>query len=58
MQYKLLCKNLLSISLLLIPAVASSHGGNLDLNGGHYYGRSYHCHMSGCAMPDTFSIGR
>lgn len=58
MQYKALCKNLLSIGLLLIPAVASSHGGNIDLNGGHYYGRSYHCHLSGCDMPDTFNIGR
>ena len=58
MQYKTLCRNLLSIGLLLIPAVASSHGGNLDLNGGHYYSRSYHCHLGGCEMPDTFNIGR
>ena len=58
MQYKTLRKNLLSIGLLLIPASVYSHGGNIDLNGGHYYGRSYHCHLSGCEMPDTFSIGR
>ena len=51
-------KNLLSSGLLFIPAIAFSHAGKTDLNGGHYYGRSYHCHMSGCEMPDTFSIGR
>lgn len=51
-------KNLLASSLFLVPALAFSHAGKTDLNGGHYYGRSYHCHMSGCEMPDTFSIGR
>lgn len=51
-------KYLFSCSLFLMPALVSGHGGNLDLNGGHYYGRSYHCHMTGCEMPDTFSIGR
>tara|TARA_R110002073_G_scaffold252344_2_gene414952 strand:+ start:410 stop:1105 length:696 start_codon:yes stop_codon:yes gene_type:complete len=51
-------KTILSCSLLLIPAIAIGHGGKTDINGGHYYGRSYHCHLSGCEMPDTFSIGR
>lgn len=58
MHLKTLRRNLLSIGLLLLPAAALGHGGNLDLNGGHYFGRSYHCHLSGCEMPDTFSIGR
>ncbi|MEX0963649.1 MAG: DUF1524 domain-containing protein [Pseudohongiellaceae bacterium] len=58
MKFTTLSKILFSCSLLLIPALAWGHGGNLDLNGGHYYGRSYHCHLSGCQMPDTFSIGR
>ncbi|PCJ24455.1 MAG: hypothetical protein COA96_09410 [SAR86 cluster bacterium] len=43
---------------LLLPASGFSHVGNLDQNGGHYYGNSYHCHLGGCEMPDTFSIGR
>ncbi len=51
-------KNLVTCSLLLIPAIAFGHGGKTDLNGGHYYGRSYHCHLSGCVMPDTFTVGR
>lgn len=58
MQHNAFCKNLLSFGLLLVPTLALGHGGNIDLNGGHYYGRSYHCHLSGCEMPDTFSIGR
>ena len=42
----------------LIPTLLFGHAGSLDINGGHYYGPSYHCHMSGCEMPDTFNIGR
>lgn len=38
---------------------ASAHPGNLDQNGGHYAGMSYHCHLTPCDMPDTFTrIGR
>lgn len=48
---------LLTAGLLFGPALAA-HPGNLDLNGGHYYGPSYHCHMRGCEQPDTFSINR
>lgn len=58
MKFTTFQKTLLSCSLWLIPIIGFGHGGNLDLNGGHYYGRSYHCHLSGCQMPDTFSIGR
>ena len=31
-----------------------AHPGNLDLNGGHFLGNSYHCHLPGCVLPDTF----
>ncbi|MCG8415338.1 MAG: HNH endonuclease [Pseudomonadales bacterium] len=42
----------------LFPTLVAAHPGSLDINGGHYMGPSYHCHMSGCQMPDTFSVGR
>ena len=58
MKFKPFSLGLISFDLLFVPAIAFSHGGNLDINGGHYYGRSYHCHLSGCEMPDTFGIGR
>ena len=58
-------KRLCSSPAFLVSAVAmafspnlSGHAGSLDINGGHYYGPSYHCHMSGCEMPDSFGIGR
>ena len=31
-----------------------AHPGSLDQNGGHFMGASYHCHLSGCEIPDTF----
>ncbi len=49
---------MLASSLSFIPTLSFGHAGNTDLNGGHYYGRSYHCHLGGCEMPDTFSFGR
>lgn len=58
MKPSTLRKTLLTSCVLLLPGLASGHGGKTDLNGGHYYGRSYHCHLTGCEMPDTFSIGR
>ena len=58
MQYKALHTKFLSVGLLLMPAIALGHAGNLDLNGGHYYGSSYHCHLRGCEMPDTVGIDR
>ncbi|MCY4264589.1 MAG: HNH endonuclease [Gammaproteobacteria bacterium] len=42
----------------LMSGMLLGHPGSLDINGGHYMGPSYHCHMSGCAMPDTFDLGR
>lgn len=42
-------------SLLLIPGLSFGHAGNLDQNGGHYQGPSYHCHLGGCEIPDTFN---
>jgi hypothetical protein len=55
-------KFLLQLSLLLclgsLGLTASAHPGSLDRNGGHYYGNSYHCHQTGCEMPDTFDIMR
>lgn len=44
--------------LCALPAPGFGHAGNLDENGGHYYGNSYHCHMTSCAMPDTFDMTR
>ncbi len=49
---------LLSAIGFALPGLLSAHAGNLDLNGGHYWGQSYHCHMGGCEMPDTFDFGR
>ena len=46
-----------AIFTLLAPT-SFTHPGSLDINGGHYFGPSYHCHMAGCQIPDTFSIGR
>ena len=43
---------------LWFPIQLFGHAGNLDLNGGHYWGQSYHCHMTACEMPDTFDFGR
>lgn len=48
-------------ALFLLPTFISpllAHPGSYDINGGHYYGNSYHCHMTGCEMPDTFDISR
>ena len=40
------------------PVRILGHAGNLDLNGGHYWGQSYHCHVTACEMPDTFDFRR
>ena len=42
------------VGAALVPSLGSAHPGSLDPNGGHYFGNSYHCHMNGCEMPDTF----
>ena len=44
--------------LFFLPEGLFGHAGNLDLNGGHYWGQSHHCHMTACEMPDTFDFGR
>ena len=46
----------LLFALLVGPTATTTiaHPGNLDLNGGHYFGNSYHCHLPGCEVPDTF----
>ena len=41
-----------------LPGYILGHAGNLDLNGGHYWGQSYHCHVTACEMPDTFDFRR
>lgn len=47
------------LPLCLTGSIAAAHPGNIDLNGGHYMGNSYHCHMPACEIPDTFDrIGR
>ncbi|MBL4821804.1 MAG: hypothetical protein JKY98_12570 [Gammaproteobacteria bacterium] len=45
---------LFGLALCLITSYSSAHPGNIDINGGHYDGNSYHCHMSDCEIPDTF----
>ena len=45
-------------SLWLAPSLLFGHAGNLDENGGHYWGQSYHCHLGGCEIPDTFDFRR
>ena len=41
-----------------LPGHILGHAGNLDLNGGHYWGQYYHCHVTACEMPDTFDFRR
>ena len=43
---------------MCLPGRILGHAGNLDLNGGHYWGQSYHCHVTACEMPDTFDFRR
>ena len=44
--------------IVCLPGRVLGHAGNLDLNGGHYWGQSYHCHVTACEMPDTFDFRR
>lgn len=39
----------------VLASYALAHPGPTDENGGHYDGSSYHCHMSQCDQPDTFT---
>ena len=45
-------------SASMMPILIFGHAGNIDENGGHYWGQSYHCHMGGCEIPDTFDFSR
>lgn len=45
------------LGLMSVSTPVLSHPGPLDENGGHYDGASYHCHMSACDEPDTFTRG-
>lgn len=58
MRNNRLTGSLTMLGLLLLSPLSFGHAGNTDQNGGHYYGNSYHCHISACEMPDTFSTGR
>lgn len=58
MNQKRLFALALGLGAGLVAVSANAHPGSLDINGGHYYGNSYHCHLTGCEMPDTFDIGR
>ena len=53
-----LSRVVIALSFLLAPYLLFGHPGNLDQNGGHYWGQSYHCHMTACEIPDTFDFGR
>lgn len=55
---KALLRFFIVLSFLLAPNFLFGHPGNLDQNGGHYWGQSYHCHMTACEIPDTFDFGR
>ena len=57
MKHLALVVSLGAVASLTAPTLMG-HAGSLDLNGGHYYGPSYHCHMAGCEMPDSFNVGR
>ena len=43
------------LSCFVIEPSTQAHPGSLDLNGGHYFGPSYHCHMT-AAQSRTPSI--
>ena len=45
---------LLGVAFLFATPALHAHPGSLDQNGGHFMGASYHCHLTGCEMPDTF----
>ena len=56
---RLTLRALLTPITLLCTATLWAHAGGVDQNGGHYQFNSYHCHLGGCEMPDTFNrVGR
>lgn len=52
---KIIKQGLLLSASCMLASHSLAHPGPLDENGGHYNGGSYHCHMSVCEQPDTFS---
>tara|TARA_B100001996_G_C18536291_1_gene545092 strand:- start:68 stop:787 length:720 start_codon:yes stop_codon:yes gene_type:complete len=58
MTNKSLSQLFITLSFCLAPKILYGHPGSLDQNGGHYWGQSYHCHMTACEIPDTFDFGR
>ena len=58
MTNKSLSQLFITLSFCLTPKILYGHPGSLDQNGGHYWGQSYHCHMTACEIPDTFDFGR
>ena len=59
MKFRPISSLLISVLLGSVAPTALAHPGSLDLNGGHYFGNSYHCHMPACELPDTFDrLGR
>jgi len=58
MTNKSLPQLFITLSFCLAPKILHGHPGSLDQNGGHYWGQSYHCHMTACEIPDTFDFGR
>lgn len=45
------------VTLFSLSLNIFAHPGRVDENGGHYNGDSYHCHMTACELPDTFTRG-
>ena len=58
MEIKSIALKLFIVLIICKPQLGLGHAGHLDQNGGHYWGQSYHCHMTACEIPDTFDFGR
>jgi hypothetical protein len=58
MEIKNIALKLFIVLIICKPQLGLGHAGHLDQNGGHYWGQSYHCHMTACEIPDTFDFGR
>jgi hypothetical protein len=58
MKIKNIALKLFIVLIICKSQLGLGHAGNLDQNGGHYWGQSYHCHMTACEIPDTFDFGR
>ena len=58
METKNIALKLFIVLIICKPQLGLGHAGNLDQNGGHYWGQSYHSHMTACEIPDTFDFRR